>query len=662
MNPLQAFDRWKTQLSQRPIDAWFVASMLGFAMAAAAYYVGVGVVRFDGQLLNGIHVAGYGVEKEVGYLAALNWSLGGALLVPAIVVCSLNMHAAMAVVLQKLADRSMARTQTEFKVVTASELTARWKHDRALGLLIPFVAGATAGVFVLLGWVTEVVIPSLRGIASPDMLTIGSDAEEYDWSIACLMNNGHHVAGGCYGSLAFSLVAYFLIPVFTAAYGFSCVIDAVRFVAFACGGTRRSNASSGASGERDDWVLVASPDRADDPFCGFGAFEPFLTPLLGVVFFILISLFLMITQNTYLRDPNSHNIWEFFSQDFFGGISAIVAVLTGALGPAAAFGHLFTSDKGVSLLNPKTVFGLFTFFFFVILSLAAAMLLVRRTAHAARGLGIERAPELAAETGVAETVVRARLEGMKFWPLTWMSQRTTITVIVFMSLALLSFRLALFPIAIGLLVLARGMFEGYVQRRGRAKQAVPKEQAVAQPIAVSAALSGLAARPRSPAGINLFISYRRTDTEVVTGRIRDNMAMRFGESSIFMDIDSIPFGLDFRDQIRAALDKSDVVLAIIGRGWSGQSADGSARIREDSDPVRFEIEMALARSIPTIPVLVQGARMPAVDELPPGLTDFSFRNAITIDGGRDFHVHLDRLIRAIELAQGGRREAAPPTP
>src|ERR1700689_2831023 len=53
MNPLRAFDGFKSQASQRVVDAWFVASLFGFALAAASYYVGVGIVHFDGRLLNG---------------------------------------------------------------------------------------------------------------------------------------------------------------------------------------------------------------------------------------------------------------------------------------------------------------------------------------------------------------------------------------------------------------------------------------------------------------------------------------------------------------------------------------------------------------------------------------------------------------------------------
>jgi hypothetical protein len=42
------------------------------------------------------------------------------------------------------------------------------------------------------------------------------------------------------------------------------------------------------------------------------------------------------------------------------------------------------------------------------------------------------------------------------------------------------------------------------------------------------------------------ISYRRADTEAVTGRIFDRLAGRYGRESVFRDIDNIPPGIDFR--------------------------------------------------------------------------------------------------------------------
>ena len=122
----------------------------------------------------------------------------------------------------------------------------------------------------------------------------------------------------------------------------------------------------------------------------------------------------------------------------------------------------------------------------------------------------------------------------------------------------------------------------------------------------------------------------------------------YGEDSVFMDIDSIPIGLDFRDQVKKALMSNDIVLAIIGPKWLGAARGAAARIHEEADPVRMEIETALQRGIPVIPVLVGGATLPKSTELPEGLKDLSFRNAADVSTGRDFNQHIERLLRSMD--------------
>jgi hypothetical protein len=68
--------------------------------------------------------------------------------------------------------------------------------------------------------------------------------------------------------------------------------------------------------------------------------------------------------------------------------------------------------------------------------------------------------------------------------------------------------------------------------------------------------------------------------------------------------------------------------------------------------VRIEVETALTRDIPIIPVLLDGATMPSWRDLPKSLRAFADRNAAEVDGGRDFHRHMDRLIRAIDRIAG----------
>ncbi|HVV60528.1 MAG TPA: toll/interleukin-1 receptor domain-containing protein [Pseudolabrys sp.] len=146
----------------------------------------------------------------------------------------------------------------------------------------------------------------------------------------------------------------------------------------------------------------------------------------------------------------------------------------------------------------------------------------------------------------------------------------------------------------------------------------------------------------------VIISYRRSDSAAIAGRIRDRLVARYGEDSIFMDIENIPFGSDFRTHIRDTLLQSDVLISIVGPKWLGRAKGGGGRMAAETDPVRIEIETALQGRIPLIPVLVNGARMPDAGDIPESLKDFAFLNAAEVDTGRDFHQHMDRLIQAID--------------
>jgi TIR domain len=155
----------------------------------------------------------------------------------------------------------------------------------------------------------------------------------------------------------------------------------------------------------------------------------------------------------------------------------------------------------------------------------------------------------------------------------------------------------------------------------------------------------------------IIISYRRADSAAISGRIFDRLASHYGDEAVFMDVDKIPFGTDFREHIREVLLAGDILLAIIGPSWLGKSADGTSRIRDDADPVRVEIETALRQKTRIIPVLVDGASMPSVADLPDALRDLAYLNAAPIDVGRDFRTHMERLIRSIDEMLGRARPA-----
>lgn len=146
----------------------------------------------------------------------------------------------------------------------------------------------------------------------------------------------------------------------------------------------------------------------------------------------------------------------------------------------------------------------------------------------------------------------------------------------------------------------------------------------------------------------IVISYRRRDSDAISGRIRDHLVAEFGPDSVFMDIDSIPIGANFRKYIATALGKTDILLAIIGPQWLGNEAP-VARIQNPTDPVRIELEKALELQIPVWPVLVNGAVMPEAPQLPETLQELPDCNAAFVDSGRDFHAHMDRLVGELNL-------------
>ena len=154
--------------------------------------------------------------------------------------------------------------------------------------------------------------------------------------------------------------------------------------------------------------------------------------------------------------------------------------------------------------------------------------------------------------------------------------------------------------------------------------------------------------PAKPEG-RIFISYRRRDSADVTGRIYDRLVSHFGEGNVFQDVEDIPLGMDFTEYIQGVVGKCDAFLAIIGNQWlDAADKGGGRRLDNAADNVRIEIESALLRKIPLIPVLVGGAEMPTEDALPQSLRKLATRNAIHVRPNPDFRPDMTRLIEGLE--------------
>ena len=146
----------------------------------------------------------------------------------------------------------------------------------------------------------------------------------------------------------------------------------------------------------------------------------------------------------------------------------------------------------------------------------------------------------------------------------------------------------------------------------------------------------------------VFICYRRQDTSYVTTMIYEFLRTRFGRKNIFMDVDTIPPGADFRQCLREAVGRADAVLVVIGPEWL-VDRHGKRRLDNPRDFVRIEVEAALQGDVRVIPILLRDAAMPSPNDLPESICHLSFRNAVHVRPGRDFRGDMRRLIRALEF-------------
>jgi hypothetical protein len=144
----------------------------------------------------------------------------------------------------------------------------------------------------------------------------------------------------------------------------------------------------------------------------------------------------------------------------------------------------------------------------------------------------------------------------------------------------------------------------------------------------------------------IFISYRREDSAVWTGRLADQLKEWFGAESLFMDIDTIKPGVDYTEALQKAVSSCDVLLAMIGPEWAtATDKSGKLRFENPNDWVRVEIAAALKRKIPVIPVLVGGASVPTMDLLPDELDPLAHRQAHELTDKR-WNFDVEQLINA----------------
>ena len=146
---------------------------------------------------------------------------------------------------------------------------------------------------------------------------------------------------------------------------------------------------------------------------------------------------------------------------------------------------------------------------------------------------------------------------------------------------------------------------------------------------------------------HIFISYRRDDTFASARIIYEQLTKWFGDGNIFMDVEQIALGDNWKDILNQRVARCDAMLAVIGPHWlAAANSDGKRRLDDPEDFVRWEIREALKRGKQVIPVLVDGARLLDARELPPDLAALAGLQAQTVTHDK-FDKDVETLIEAV---------------
>ena len=155
----------------------------------------------------------------------------------------------------------------------------------------------------------------------------------------------------------------------------------------------------------------------------------------------------------------------------------------------------------------------------------------------------------------------------------------------------------------------------------------------------------------------IFICYRRNDSQYATDSLYEHMARHFGKDNVFLDVGSIPFGVDFREYLHNQVAAHRVVLVVIGPQWARTMQE---RATQHDDILRIEIENALKLKKMVIPVLVMDAEVPDFSSLPEAVQGLQFLQSARVRRYPDLEHDCARLAEGIQRYFDSTAPLSPP--
>lgn len=129
----------------------------------------------------------------------------------------------------------------------------------------------------------------------------------------------------------------------------------------------------------------------------------------------------------------------------------------------------------------------------------------------------------------------------------------------------------------------------------------------------------------------IFINYRRDEHQREARYLTLALEAHFGGKRIFLDVYGIEVGDQWLETLEKQVAACDAMVVLIGESWLDlKDSVGYRRLDNPTDFVRFQIAQALQRNIPVLPVLLHGAPMPRMNELPSDLMALTLFQAMPL--------------------------------
>lgn len=422
------------------------------------------------------------LEKQVGYVHALNWSLVLLVLIPfAMFFAFASVQSTKEALEQMAASRMLVTKDWSQQVTDVKPIMDRlWRRFLLFGtgmflIIVVLLArdwwcvvhlplsfdvalGNVFGSAVREALVPEAVIKALRTTGC------AASGHENDWSVAATFGSvpglGDLAPGNMKPSLAvnyvFSAFAYATMALWSgllfAYFGFVLALTVTIY-----------ELNAGRFGCQLVLDLNSSDKRKR---FGFEYLEPVFGPCAYVATITFIMAFLMRIQNIYLRDREFSSIYSFMFEDIASALGGLTDIdLTSLLGK---LGDFLTMMKKIFAFNqfadPQSLLGAPAVLIILGVMAAALGFILRRAANDAQRRVLSaldqpggKAEAAAQYFGLSVSEARARADSVETWPLSWPELRYAMRMFLMGIICYVFYRVAFIWIGV---VAARVVYGG----------------------------------------------------------------------------------------------------------------------------------------------------------------------------------------------------------